>query len=219
MQNIFPVMKILSPEQLQKVNSSSFLVSHKQGEYIFSQGKPVSYMMFLKSGLAKIFKEGPRNKSAILKIVGPGQYVGLFSVFYDNLYQFSAVSLEESEIVYVPMALINELIVDNGQFALGLIQQLGQDGMELMNKLIYFPQKQVPGRIAEILLFFATRIYQSDNYTLPLSRQELADLAYSTKESVSRTLTEFKNDRMIDINDRVVMLKSVDLLKILSKLG
>lgn len=219
MQNIFPVMKTLSPEQLQKVNSSSFLVSHKQGEYIFSQGKPVSYMMFLKSGLAKIFKEGSRNKSAILKIVGPGQYVGLFSVFYDNLYQFSAVSLEESEIVYVPMALINELIVDNGQFALGLIQQLGQDGMELMNKLIYFPQKQVPGRIAEILLFFATRIYQSDNYTLPLSRQELADLAYSTKESVSRTLTEFKNDRMIDINDRVVMLKSVDLLKILSKLG
>lgn len=219
MQHIFPVMKILSPEQLQKVNSSSFLVSHKQGEYIFSQGKPVSYMMFLKSGLAKIFKEGPRNKSTILKIVGPGRYVGIFSVFYHSLYQFSAIALEESEIVLVPITLINELIVENGQFALGLIQQLGQDGMEMMNKLIYFPHKQIPGRIAEILLFFSTNIYQSDSYILPLSRQELADLAYSTKESVSRTLTEFKNDRMIDISDRAVMLKSVDLLKILSKLG
>lgn len=219
MQNTFPVMKSLSPDQLQKVNSNSFLVSHKQGEFIFYQGKPVSYMMFLKTGLAKVFKEGSKNKSTILKIVGPGQYVGLFSVFYDNIYQFSAVTLEDTEIIHIPITLINELIVENGQFALGLIQQLGQDGMELMNKLIYFPQKQVPGRMAEILLFFATQIYKADTYTLPLSRQELADLAYSTKESISRTLTEFKNDRMIEINDRQVELKSVDLLKILSKLG
>lgn len=176
-------------------------------------------MMFLKSGLAKIFKEGTKNKSTILRIVGPGHYVGLFSVFYDNLYQFSSVALDDSEIYYVPLPLINELIRENGQFAFHLIQQLGKDGMELMNKLIYFPQKQVPGRMAEILLFFATQIYESDTYTLPLSRQELADLAYSTKESISRTLTEFKNDRMIEINDRHVELKSVDLLKILSKLG
>lgn len=176
-------------------------------------------MMFLKSGLAKIFKEGTKNRSTILRIVGPGHYVGLFSVFYDNLYQFSSVALDDSEIYYVPLPLINELIRENGQFAFHLIQQLGKDGMELMNKLIYFPQKQVPGRMAEILLFFATQIYESDTYTLPLSRQELADLAYSTKESISRTLTEFKNDRMIEINDRHVELKSVDLLKILSKLG
>lgn len=219
MQHIYPVMKVLGPEQLQKLNGSSFLVNHRKGEYIFYQDKPVSHMMFLKSGLAKIFKEGPKNKSTILRIVGPGQYVGLFSVFYENLYQFSSVALEDSEMYFIPLPLINELIAENGQFALHFIQELGKDGMEMMNKLIYFPQKQVPGRMAEILLFFATQIYKADSYTLPLSRQELADLAYSTKESISRTLTEFKNDRMIEINDRQVELKSVDLLKILSKLG
>jgi CRP-like cAMP-binding protein len=212
-------MKVLNPEQLQKLNGSSFLVNHRKGEYVFYQDKPVSHMMFLKSGLTKIFKEGPKNKSTILRIVGPGQYVGLFSVFYDSLYQFSAVALEDSEIYYIPLPLINELITENGQFAFHFIQELGKDGMEIMNKLIFFPQKQVPGRIAEILLFFASQIYKADSYTLPLSRQELADLAYSTKESISRTLTEFKNDRMIEINDRQVELRSVDLLKILSKLG
>jgi CRP-like cAMP-binding protein len=100
-----------------------------------------------------------------------------------------------------------------------MIRLLSIDGMELINKLIYFPQKQVPGRIAEVLLTFSVDIFRNDHFILPLSRQELADLVYSTKESVSRTLTEFKNDRMIDINDRAITLQSIDLLKVLSKVG
>jgi len=68
-------------------------------------------------------------------------------------------------------------------------------------------------------LFFSKEIYNSNEFTLPLSRLEFANLVYSTKESVSRTLTEFKNDRMIEIDDRKVILKSIDLLNILSTMG
>jgi CRP-like cAMP-binding protein len=175
--------------------------------------------MFLVSGLVKIYKDEENKRSVILKIVGPKKFVGLFSAFYENRYHFSATSLEYSEIVYVSISLINEILMENGRFAREMIRYISNDGMELMNKLICFPQKQVPGRIAEVLLFFSTDIYGKDEYTLPLSRQELADLVYSTKESISRTLTEFKNDRMIDIDDRKITLKSIDLLKVLSKLG
>ena len=121
--------------------------------------------------------------------------------------------------VYVSVPLINEILMENGRFARQIIQHISIDGIELLNKLLYFPKKQVPGRIAEVLLFFSIDIYGKDEYILPLSRQELADLVYSTKESISRTLTEFKNDRMIDIDDRKISLKSIDLLKVLSKLG
>ena len=69
-------------------------------------------------------------------------------------------------------------------FALQMISHITNDGMDLMNKLIYFPKKQVPGRMAEVLLFFSTEIYGRDDYTLPLSRQELADLVYSTKKAL-----------------------------------
>ena len=106
-----------------------------------------------------------------------------------------------------------------GLYAFQMMQQFSSQGMELLNKLIYFPQKQIPGRMAEVLLFFSSEIYGNDHFALPLSRQELADLVYSTKESVSRTLTEFKNDKMIEIEDRNITLLSIDLLKILSKLG
>jgi CRP-like cAMP-binding protein len=216
---ILPTYNALTPDQISKFNDSSFIVRHNKHEYLFSQDKPISYLMFLSSGLVKIFKEDQNKKTIILKIVGPGSYIGLISVFYGNRYQFSAIAIEDSELVYINISIFNEILSENGRFALQMMQQLSNEGMNLMNKLIYFPQKQIPGRIAEVLLFFSSEIYNSNHFTLPLSRQELADFVYSTKESISRTLTEFKNDKMIDIEDRKIMLKSIDLLKILSKLG
>jgi CRP-like cAMP-binding protein len=216
---LLPTYNALTPDQIGKINDNSFIVKHIKGEKIFSQDKPKSYLMFLSSGLVKIFKEDLHKKSLILKIAGPGNYIGLLSVFYGNRYQFSATAIEDSELVYIDISLMKEIISENGQFALNMIQEFSNEGMTLLNKLIYFPQKQIHGRIAEVLLLFSTEIYNNDHFTLPLSRQEMADLVYSTKESVSRTLTEFKNDRMIDIEDRKITLKSLDLLKILCKLG
>jgi CRP-like cAMP-binding protein len=217
--NYFLPDNVLSPSQVDKINKNSFIVSVKKGERIYSQDKPVSHLMFLISGLVKIHKEGQKNRSVILRLVGPGNYIGLFSVFFDIRYHFSSTALEDSEIIFINFPLFSELISESGPFAFDIIKHFSKDGIDLMNKLIYYPQKQVPGRIAEVLLNFAFDIYKKEEFILPLSRQELADLVYSTKESVSRTLTEFKNDRMIELNDRYVSLKSIDLLKMLSKLG
>lgn len=167
----------------------------------------------------KAYKEDQNKKSTILKIAGPGNYIGLFTTFFESRYHLSATILEKSELVYVNLNIIKEVLNENGRYALHIIQQLSNEGMFLLSKLISFPQKEIPGRVAEMLLFFSTEIYQSNQYTLPLSRQEFADLVYSTKESISRTITEFKNDRIIDVEDRQFNLKSVDLLRILSKLG
>jgi CRP-like cAMP-binding protein len=122
-------------------------------------------------------------------------------------------------VAYVPLSVIRDVIGMNGKYALDLIHELSVDGMFLMERMIRINQQQVPGRVAEMLLFFCRDIYHSQQYTLPISRQEIADLVYSTKESISRTLTEFKNDRMIEIEDRKVVLQSIDLLEILCKMG
>jgi len=216
---VLPSYNVLTPGQVELLNNNCFIVSHKKGEYLFSQDKPISYLMYLTSGLVKISKEELNNKSVILKIVGPGSYIGLISVFYSNRYIVSGTALEDSELIYVNTEVFKEIVAENGRYALQIMQQFSLEGMFLIEKLVNFPQKQIPGRIAEVLLFFSTEVYHKNEFTLPISRKELANLVYSTKESVSRTLTEFKNDRMIDIDDRKVTLKSIDLLNILNKLG
>jgi len=216
---LLPTYEVLSEEQIKRINESSFLVRHRKHETIFSQNKPVSHVMFVKSGLVKLYKEADKERANILKIAGPSSYLGILSVFNENLYAVSASSLEDSEIVYAGLPMIRELICENGQYALQLMKIISAEGMYMVNKMISFSQKQIPGRIAEVLLYFSKTIYYADDYTLPLSRQEIADLVSSTKESVSRTLTEFKNDRMIEIDDKKVVLKSRELLEILSRMG
>jgi CRP/FNR family transcriptional regulator len=117
------------------------------------------------------------------------------------------------------MPVFKEILGENGQYALHMLNELSKMGVSLIEKMVNLSHKQIPGRIAEILLFFSKQVYMSNNFTLPVSRQELADLVSSTKESISRTLTEFKNDRLIEIDDRKVVLKSLDLLDILSRMG
>jgi CRP/FNR family transcriptional regulator, polysaccharide utilization system transcription regulator len=214
-----PLFKSLTADQEEKIRNNSFVVNHKKGESIYSEGKPISYLLILSEGLVKIFKKEQNGRSVIVRIVSPGNFIGLLSTFQGIRYQFSAGALDDSTLFYVSRQVINEIIRENGLFAMQVIEQFCNDGTEIINRLVTFPQKQVPGRIAEVLLYFGTKVYCNDQFLLPLSRQELADLVYSTKESVSRTLTEFKHDRMIEIDDREVTLKSIDLLKILSKLG
>ncbi|MBN1953355.1 MAG: Crp/Fnr family transcriptional regulator [Bacteroidales bacterium] len=214
-----PAYEMLSAEQLARINDNSLVVRHAIGEFVYSEDKPITHFMYLQKGLIKIFKNEAPNRSTILKIVGSGSYVGLFSAFSGTRYPFSAVALEDSEVICTNLQVLAEVLTENGGVALQFMRQFSEEGVSLFNKLIDLPKKQLPGRIAEVLLFFSSEIYGMNDFKLPLSRQELADLVYSTRESVSRTLTEFKNDKMIEIDDRFVSLKSIDLLKILSKLG
>jgi CRP-like cAMP-binding protein len=216
---LWPSFSELSTEQIEKIQKNSYLVKHRKGEQIFRQDQPISHFMMIRSGLVKLYKNVDPDKIIILKIVGPGSFLGLISVFYGNRYQYSASALEDTETLYASLTDIKEIIGENGKYALHFLKQLSSDGITMIDKMINLSQKQIPGRIAEILLFFSREVYHSNGFTLPLSRQELADLVSSTKESISRTLTEFKNDRLIDIDDRKVNLKSIELLDILSRMG
>jgi CRP/FNR family transcriptional regulator, polysaccharide utilization system transcription regulator len=215
----WPAYNELLPEQVEKINDNSFLVKHKKGEQIFRQDQPVSHMMLICKGLVKLYKEVDSDKSIILKIVGPNNFIGILSAFYGNRYQHSATALEETEVIYMNLNAFRDILAVNGKYALQFLKLMSAEGIILVDKMINLSQKQIPGRIAEILLFFSKSVYNNNSFTLPLSRQELADLVSSTKESISRTLTEFKNDRLIDIDDRKVNLKSLELLEILSRMG
>jgi len=216
---LLPTFEELTVEQILKINNSSNTVRYKKGNIIFRQDMPISHMLFVKSGLIKIHKETGNEKSYIFKIALPSCFIGLLSAFYRNIFQYSATALTESEIIYTDINVFKEIIRDNGRYALHIMRLLSEDGLTIFDKMINTSQKQVPGRIAEVLLLFSQKIYNSNSFTLPITRQELAEFVSSTKESVSRTLTEFKNDKLIEIDDRSVVIKSPDLIQVLSKIG
>ena len=216
---LIPTYSLLTDRQIELINSNSHVLHHTYGEVIFLQERPVSHLIFLKSGLVKLYRQIEEKREIILDIVSPNRFIGLASVFYEKLYPYSVSSLEEGELVYVSSTIFRDILTENGEYAVQIMTELSTMVVFLMKRMIALTKKQVPGRLAEMLLFFSNDIYKNNEIHLPLNRQEIADLVQTSKETVSRTLTEFKNDRIIELDDRKVTLKSIELLEVLNRIG
>jgi CRP-like cAMP-binding protein len=214
-----PIFASLTNEQIESINNNLNIVSYKKGDIIFKQNTPCSHIMFIKSGLVKVFKECRNNRFIITEIIKANNFIGFYLVFGENFFQFSGSAIEPTEIYFIDLNVFKNIILQNGEFASYIIKIISANTIQITNKLINITQKQLPGRIAEIILFFSKEIYNSDKFEFPLTRQELAELAATTKESFIRTLSEFKNDKIIDLDGRTVEIKSMEIINILTKLG
>ncbi len=93
------------------------------------------------------------------------------------------------------------------------------EGLFIFERLMSQAHKQLPGRVADVILYFARDVFKDTTFSIPFTRKELADLAGTTKESFIRTLTEFRNDKIIEITGSRITIKSMDIIKTLSELG
>ena len=209
----------LTEEQVSVILNSSNLVNYKKNDVIFKQSTRTSHIMFVISGLVKIYKEGRNERSITLTIATEGSFIGLFSVFGSSIHEYSGSSVEDTGIVFIDINVFREVLHENGQFAEEIIKVISNDGLFIFEKLLNHSHKQLPGRIADVLLFFSEKIYHSHVFLFPLARRELAEIAGTTKESFIRTLTEFRNDKIIRLEGKKVEILSMDIVKTLSRLG
>jgi CRP-like cAMP-binding protein len=214
-----PLGNCLQSEELENLRSSINYVAFHKREVIFRQHTPASHILFVKSGLVKIYKEGRNKRNFILKIASPGEFIGLMSVFGGSMNQFSASAVDSTEIGYIDKAAFITAMQKNGEFGNGVARYLSEEGLFIFDRLIGQSHKQLPGRIADVILYFSDTIFKKEDFEFPLTRRELAELAGTTKESFIRTLSEFKNDKIISLDGSKVMIRSMKIIRTLSELG
>ena len=204
-------------ENLILINSN--IVRYNRRDVIFKQNTRTSHIMFLLSGLVKVYKTGRNNKALTYSILKKGNFISFYSIFGDTIFQSSASAVDEVEIMIIDYATFVSIIQQNGNFAMGLIRRMSKDGLFLADRLMSLSHKQLPGRIAEVILYFSQEIYNDVSFDFPLTRVELAEMAGTTKESFIRTINEFKHDKIITLDGRHINIVSMDIIKVLSELG
>src|SRR6266542_5660964 len=90
-----PFMNLLTDEQVEVISKNSNVVRYKNRDINFLQNTRTSHIMFIKTGLVKIYKEGRNGKILILRIETPSNYLGLMSVFGHDIHQFSAAAIDK----------------------------------------------------------------------------------------------------------------------------
>jgi CRP/FNR family transcriptional regulator len=216
---VVPYGSLLSDNEISEIIENSNVVKFNKKEIIFRQNTRTSHIMFIQSGMVKIFKEGRNGKFIILKVAVPGEFLGLLSIYGGDTHQYSASAVHETEICYIDINVFNRTLFSNGEFAARIIYNISRGGLFIFERLMSQSHKQLPGRIADVILYFSSIIYKSEEFEFPFTRRELAELAGTTKESFIRTLAEFKNDKIIDLDGSHVKINSLKIINTLSALG
>jgi len=218
-ESIIPLQNFLTSDEIEEIRTHIKVVGHSRRDIIFRQNSRTSHLMFVKSGLVKIYKESKDSRSYILKILTAGEFLGLLSFYGNTIHQFSASAVEDCEIGFIDINVFNRILRKNGTFAMELIRLVSREGLYMFEKLLRLSHKQLPGRIADVILYFSDTIHKNEEFDFPLTRRELAELAGTTKESFIRTLAEFKNDKIIELNGSHIKIKSMKIVRTLSELG
>ncbi len=212
-------VETLTQDEVQLLQENCAEVDLVADENIIKEGSLSSHIAYLKEGLAKIHKKGVKGTDQILKIVQPGSYIGIQTVLTSKVHQYSASAVENSKVCYIDITSFKQLLSTNAAFAKELVIYLCQDELSYFNRFVNVHQKQLDGRMADTLLFFADEINKSRIFTIPLKRYDLAALICSTRESVTRALKDLSDIGTIKVNGNSFEILNYELLKKISEKG
>ena len=190
----------------------------KKGDTIFKENALSSNIIYLQTGLVKLMIDGT-HRSQILKLEKAPCYLGLPTTVGDKINHYSAVALEKAVACFVDMQVFKELLKISPDFSYEIIVELCKNELSLFNKYVKLTQNQVYGRLATHLLCFSNEIFLSDEFKLPLKRKELADLICTSRETISRQLSELADENIIQINGENLRIINKRKLKEISKKG
>ncbi len=214
-----PCFLTLTKEEIDLVRESKTQVLFRKGDNLTKQGTFASYILFVIKGLALQYLEGDNNKSYNLKVIKPGDFIGLSSVFSKSFFETSTVALSDCQAYLIEKDSLIHIIQNNGTFGLGIVRRhcnLNSDTIKSLNNLLY---KQMNGRIADVLLYLDNLKVEFPEIFYLLSRKDIANFAGITIESAVKILKNFEKDGLIQLDNKEIVLLNYKDLNEISKRG
>ncbi len=199
--------KISGTNELQNLSKDRPVSNYKKKEIIFHSGDKPHYLFFLNKGKVKTFKTHDDGKEFITNIFQEGDFFGHIPLFEDKAYTDSALVLEESEICKIPKDDFLTLLYKNRDVAQQFVKMLSNRVEEQEKQLLKLAYDSVRKRTAVALLQLKKHIAENNGKTgITVTREDLAGMAGTATETVIRCLSEFKEDKFIEVNGREIVI-------------
>ena len=193
------IFRVLTDEDFKLIEEKRYEVLYHAGETIFKQGTSFTHTICILEGLVKIYLESENRKNFVMSLIGPGEMIGSPGMYTDDKHHFTVVAVEDTLACYVDKNVMEEIIRINTLFAIEMLKRSNMRDISHFRKFRTLTQKQIPGKVAEVLLYLFKNIYKSNPFILSVSRQDLADMAATTKEGTIRVLKDFKDAGLISL--------------------
>jgi CRP-like cAMP-binding protein len=197
-------------------------VSHyyQKGERIFLEGNPATGLYCVHHGKIKVTKSGGDGKEQIVRLAKAGDVLGFRSLMAGTKYSTSAVALDDCVVCCIPRADFFRVWQANLQFSTSLMQMMARALGDAEVQMLHLAYNPVRERLAEALLLLYHTFRKEDDeqpFAISISREDLASLVGTAKETATRLLSEFKEEGIIATRgSQVTILKAESLNHIVS---
>ena len=182
----------------------------KKKQYLYAEGDEPTRVFFLKSGQVKTVKSTPDGKELITSLYGPGEFVGFLDLLLGQDHRDSAVVLDDAEVVYIPKDDFMELLLRNQEVGRQFVKLLAGRVAEREEQLLGMAYNSIRRRVADVLVAHAD---QHPNELLSFSRDNLAAMVGTAKESLIRTLSEFREDGYVEMEGTAIRVVKPEKLR------
>ena len=186
----------------------------KKKHQLFAEGNYPNALFFLNKGRVKTYKTNEEGREYITNLYKDGDFIGYLDLLEEQAYRESAVALEDSEVCIIPKEDFFSLLHNNREVANKFIKILSDNLADKEERLLQLAYNSVRKRVAEALLLVEKQ-YQQDigkNFQVTISREDLANLVGASKETVIRTLSDFKDEKLISIEGGKIIITNSDKL-------
>jgi len=210
----YSIFKGLLSNDLKMLNQNLVSNIYKKGTIVYNEGSRVSGAYIVYEGALKIYKTGYDCKEQIIRFAKEGDLIGYRSVITDEPACTTAEVIRDAILFYMTNETLMTLLKKSSEFAISMVKltckELGESNKFLTN----LSQKTVRERLAEVLLLLMDTFGLEPDKSLKvtLTREEIANIVGTATESVIRLLSEFKSDKLIEINGRNIKLLNIPKL-------
>jgi DNA-binding response OmpR family regulator len=202
------ISTVSGEESLNKLKENRSTNVYKKKQVIYSEGNHALRLYYIERGKVKTYKTNDDGKELVLELFNEGDFFGYNALLEGTGYKESAEAMEETEVAVIPREEFEQLVNSNKEVMKKFMQLLAKNVTEKEKQLLGLAYNSLRKKVADALMVLHNK-YGIDNpdFRIDISRENLANIAGTAKESLIRTLSDFKDEKLIDIQQGEIIIR------------
>lgn len=200
----------MTPKALKDFDGVKSSSAYPGGAMLFLEKQDPRGVFVLCEGEVKLTISSSEGKTLILRIAKPGEILGLMAVLSGKPYEVSAETLHPCQIAFVRRDDFLRFVAQHSEVSQAIVKQLSANYQGACEQLRTVGlSESAQGRLAKLLLDWSTEAEQSksgNKIQLRLTHEEIAECIGSSRETVTRTFSEFKSRHLVALKGSTLMI-------------
>lgn len=175
--------------------------SYKKKQRIYNEGNRPYRLYYIVKGKVKVFKTNNEGKELIINLCNEGDFFGYVALLENSLYKESAEALEDCELALIPKDEFEKLMNSSLEISSQFIKLLAQSVADKEELLLSIAYNSLRKKVADAILSIEKKYNTAgeENFSFSLSRENLAGIAGTATESLIRTLSDFRDEKLVEV--------------------